>query len=85
MEALGAPVPVAVAVIVVLKWNECEGVENPEGTWREGLTVVPVIIGTLISGVAALDDGKATVSVTSLVEVTLLVRVRGGCSHMLAD
>ena len=83
MEALGRPVPVAVAVMVVLKvGNECEGVEKPEGTWREcseGLTGVPVMMDTLKSGVAALDEGETTVSVTSLVDVRLLVRVGGGC------
>ena len=87
MEALGRPVPVAVAVMVVLKvGNECEGVEKPEGTWREcseGLTGVPVMIDTLKSGVAALDEGKSTVSVTDLVEVRLLVRVGGGWLRVL--
>jgi len=86
MEALGRPVPVAVAVMVVLKvGNECEGVEKPEGTWWEcsdGLTGVPVMMDTLKSGVAALDEGKSTVSVTDLVEVKLLVRV-GGCLRAL--
>jgi len=51
MEALGRPLPVAVAVMVVLNWgNECEGVEKPEGTWREcseGLAEVPVMMDTL--------------------------------------